>query len=313
MKHLKKTVVFILLVIATFVALFWLKFNYSHHLASRHTGLKGILEEEKSIDYLFVGSSHTRMSYDMKQFCEETGSNSYVLAYNGLSYYFTYPILKHLLENTDVKVKTLVLENYVVTASTTPVLQDKWTFLEAPPNLKKDLLTQVADSPEGMDWRQFYELTVSSKNQDLIVSPLTERFLAKAFYRGTRLVVETKALSQKAFDDLPSPLDGADTVIDPDQMAALKKTFELLKEHQVQALFVESPMPGPTEKDAHYRHNKRVLKETIESAGFKYVDGAIGFPVDDHKNFRDAGHLSGQGRELFTDQVINSLRGHWDR
>ena len=46
----------------------------------------------------------------------------------------------------------------------------------------------------------------------------------------------------------------------------------------------------------------------FETGGFDYLDGAVGFPVDDPSLFNDDNHLSTAGRELFSRRVAKFLK-----
>jgi len=307
MSHFKTITTFILMSIVLIGGGLFFKLNYSHQLTSKHAGLNGVLSETKPVDYLFIGSSHTRMSYDMKLFEKETQTNSYVVAYNGLSFYYIYPLLKYIVEEADLQIKNFVVESYVVTASTRPTIQDKNLFLSAPYLLKKELLAASEKSALPLSLKEQYELVVSSKNQDLSVNVLTDHFLAKTYYKGTQQNVNSGTISRESFDRLKSPLEGNGTTTHKQQQEALIKILALCTEHKLKVTFVESPVPVNVESDVVYKANKHLLKEKIEKSSYNYIDGAKGYPVEDYRNFLDAGHLSKQGRELFSKQIAKNL------
>lgn len=307
MNNTKTIIIFVITSVLLFCTGLLVKFYYSHQLTSKHVGLNGVLNESSTIDYLFIGSSHTRMSYDMRLFEKGTNSNSYVVAYNGLSFYYLYPLLKYIVEETDLDIKHFVIESYVLTASTEPVIQDKNLFLSAPPLLKKELLAASSRSTNPLSWKEYYELGISSKNQDLSVSPITEIFLARAYYHGTQQNVGTGSIAEDDFNELKSPLEGDGVTIYSQQREALNNILKLCREHKLKVLFVESPVPSRVEADFVYKKNKILLQKIIKDGGYLYIDGADNYPTGDYKNFLDAGHLSTKGREMFTRKTVKKL------
>jgi len=307
MSSIKTIITFILLSVLLTGGGLVFKLNYSHELTSKHAGLNGVLSETKPVDYLLIGSSHTRMSYDMRLFEKETDTNSYVVSYNGLSFYYLYPLLKYIVEETDLDIKNFVIESYVVTASTQPTIQDKNLFLSAPYSLKNELLSASEKSSQPLTWKEQYELVISSKNQDLAVNKITDHFLAKTYYKGTQQNVNSGTISRESFERLKSPLDGNGVTIHRQQREALEKILALCTKHKLKVTFIESPVPANVESNVVYRANKQVLKKVIEESGVVYIDGATGYPIKDYKNFLDAGHLSKQGREIFTRQIAKEF------
>ena len=61
----------------------------------------GGLVRQKDLDYLFIGSSHVRSSYDVKQIEESTGIKGYAFSYAYFSYPFAYQVLKYFIEDDE--------------------------------------------------------------------------------------------------------------------------------------------------------------------------------------------------------------------
>src|SRR4051794_30940285 len=68
------------LLLATWVAF---KYRFEHRFAPRNMGYQGLLAHPET-KILFVGSSHTRQSYDIRLIEQTIGKSSYLLSYNGL-------------------------------------------------------------------------------------------------------------------------------------------------------------------------------------------------------------------------------------
>jgi len=299
-----KTILFAAASVALLAFVLSIKFSFSHLTVPAAIGFGEVIKNTP--DVLFIGSSHTRKSYDVRQFEKETGRQAYLLAYNGLNYYFMLPVIEYLLDQETLP-STLVIENYVSTASAAPRLQDKNLYYHAPPALKTSLLDALREN--GVDFQQLYDLVVASKNQDIVSSVAVNPLLNRVFYKGTHARPLTGHISETQFSELTAPWLHAPPG-HPEQIRALEDLLALLKERKVNAVFVESPMPAPIEQDPVFHSTKKSLAAVIRNSGFEYIDGAEGFPVDDFMNFFDAGHLSVRGRKLFTKRIAKRLRSN---
>ncbi|KAA9134084.1 hypothetical protein F3N42_00605 [Marinihelvus fidelis] len=300
MRKLAYTLVFFVAAAALFGLLMWAKFMFSHQAAPSSVGFEIPLNQPP--DVLFIGSSHTRDGYDIRAFEQATGRDAFMLAYNGLSYWLMLPVIEHLLEQPN-KPGLLVIENFLDSAHGEPRLFDKRLYAQAPPAVKRALLQQLR--AEGMSFEQGYDLAVSGKNQDIVASPLVNPVLDRSFYRGGHVLSTRRQMNAARFRRIKvrEPYGR----VNPQHLAALEAILGLLEHHGVSTVFIETPMAGPIERDKAFIRAKRQLVDVIEDAGFCYIDGAAGFDVDAPSNFRDAGHLSGKGRALFTAQVAEML------
>jgi hypothetical protein len=246
------------------------------------------------------------MSYDLQLFEQITGKNSYIIAFNGLSYAFSYPLIKLILENENVKIKTLIIENYILTALEQPVLQDENLFYGSPPALKLEYL-KLLEQTGKLTWRDYYHLLVSSKTDAIITAPIANHFINKMFYKGSYINRQTGCLPAKKFNQLTFK-SATGRSLPKIQLQALTNLFKLLRKHHVTVIFIESPLPQPIETAPLLQHYKQRLAKIIKAANFAYIDGANGFPINDHRNFLDKGHLSTRGRALFTREIITKIQ-----
>jgi len=103
-----KSVGFVLMVATCFALLVGAKYVFSDRFSPRTLGLTGLLHET-DIGCLFIGSSHTRQSYDVALLQERTGESAYLVSYNGLGPFLMEPLMRFIADNGKPRVKTYVL------------------------------------------------------------------------------------------------------------------------------------------------------------------------------------------------------------
>lgn len=302
-----KSIAFVLVVTACLSALVAMKYCFSDRLAPQTLGLGGLLRE-KEVDFLFIGSSHTRQSYDVQLLERHTGKSAYLVSYNGLGPFLMEPLIRFVAENDRVRIKTYVLEVRVFGILHPPALQDTRLFFDAPRTLKHRILRLAWNDIPGFDLYSLYELVVVSNNDLILTAPVSNPLISRGSYKGGYLKRERRALRPDEFDNLKSPMPGIDAVRpDPRQLASLRNIFQYVKERNLEVVFVETPMPAPVEEDPGTILNKRYVGDLIRNEGFVYVDGAVGFDTRNPSLFVDNNHLSRTGREVFTERMADLL------
>ena len=301
-----KILLFILTVIVSFVGLVAFKYSYSDWLSPKTSGIGGLFRE-KEVDYVFIGSSHTRESYDIELFQKETGKSAYLLCYNGLSPFLMGPLLRFIVEKMP-QIKTYVLEVRVHGMVRPPSLEDTRLFFESPVALKHQLLRLFREDVPGFNWQNCYELLVVSNNERILTFPVSNYFISRSSYRGGYVNREIRALLPEEFNELKNPMpDLRGIQVDPKQLASLQAIFQLIHEKKLDVVFVESPLPKPIEEDLGTKLNKQYIAGLIRNEGIQYLDGAENFDTGNHLYFIDNNHLSLAGRKLFTEQVAAFL------
>ena len=177
------------------------KFALSYELASSTSGLGG-LRDVSDIDYLFIGSSHTRQGYSAESIGAETGKSVYVLSYNGLDAVFIRELLAYLIDERGLRIGRLVIEAYSINAVSASGLRDYRLFNDAPPALKRRFLS-VLDREGALDWRRLYELLVLGGNEQLLAAPVLNPLVVDpSSFRGSYRGKTVPGLSREAFVDL---------------------------------------------------------------------------------------------------------------
>lgn len=306
---LKKYSRFVLVTLTAFVLLVTVKFFYSYKLASRTSGLGGI-RHLQAVDYLFLGSSHTRQSYSARIIEAATGKSSYLLAYDGMDPVFMRETLSYLLDDQKLKIGHLVLEAYVFNAVAPFRLKDVRLFNDSPPDLKVRLLKLMTEKEGGLRWTQLYELLVTAGNESLLAAPFVNSFLNGKSYNGSYINHHTNSLSQERFSAIAANMPTTLTArLNPTQENAYRGIFDLIEQHGIVTSFVETPMPGPVNHSDVTREAKQRLAQLIQSKGFRYIDlGTRGeFDESDPALFEDWNHLSTTGRDTYSKIFVRSL------
>src|SRR5687768_16349462 len=89
------------------------KFAFSYGLAPSSAGIGG-LRDITNVDYLLIGSSHTRQGYSAEIIEAQTRRSAYVLAYNGLDAVYMHELLEHLINERHLRIGRLVIEAYSI-------------------------------------------------------------------------------------------------------------------------------------------------------------------------------------------------------
>ena len=332
-KKIIKVVAFVIALVACLAILVGLKYQFSHKTCPASLGLRG-LERGKGTDVLFIGSSMTRASYDLKLFEKRSGRRGYVMSYNAMDPKFSYPLLRYILEETDLKPETVVLEGASTIVCVESRLRDDNLFYHAPPKLKSayldiieqdgaasaepestDLWVQIGGDKEARDrlrdrrrydWRDKCKLLIASKAGDIIFSPITNRLVGPYYYRGAFVAGPGGHIKPGSFDKIKAQeMDKGE--FRQEQVEALQSIFALLKKHQVEGVFVLPPLPAGVMRDTEVQNATAKLRKLIEDAGFRYIDGTVDFPNDDPTNYLDSRHLSRAGRKRFTGRIAELL------
>ncbi len=304
MRYVLKVTAASFLILATLTVT---KFFNSHRFAPRQSGLQG-LAANGPVDVLFIGSSHTRQSYDLRRFERQTGFKAFVLAYNGLDYVAMVPMLQQILQDPKLKPRVCVVEAYSANFARAHEEQDSRLFFDADPQLKKVLLRKYFQQPLQLQHLQdAFVLVVNRNNDSLLMYPLSRALLANLSYHGAYENKNLPGLSPEAFRRLEFPLS-VDAAVSPDQREALRTIAQMGRASGVEMVFIESPLPAPVAALVQIRNLKSQLKKAIEMEELGYFDGDTEFPVAQPALFADNNHLSTEGRALFTDHVVEWLR-----
>lgn len=278
------------------------KFTCEHKLAPFNSGLQGALAA--SPDILFMGSSHTRQSYDVQALEEAVHSSAFLVAYNGLDYRTMAILVPALIANGKAPPKILVIEGYCMSLVRKSGLEDSRMFFDAPPNLKIEIMRQyLADGASWPRYLDLFDLAVNRDNELLLMHPAYSLLTNRLSYHGGYIGKYVPGLH--SFDGLNLAIS-SDTAIS-EQEEALVSVIAAARRQNIRVLCIGSPMPGPMERQDAVHRLKVRLAQILKEQDVPYLDGAGNFPVDSPQLFADSNHLSTEGRALFTEMATHFI------
>jgi hypothetical protein len=288
-----------------------LKFFNEHRFAPTNMGVAGALAQRHPY-ILFIGSSHTRRTYQIHMVEEGLHQPAFLVAYDGIDLISILQILHQLCTNPASCPRMLVIEAYSAALSKTPDLEDPRYFFDAPPSLKKQIIAEYLKDHRSLDSKlDIFDLIMNRGNEALLTYPINRRILASLSYHGgVSASVPSPGLSQSAFDQLHAA-DVPDRP-NPEQLKAAVKIIDFARSNDIHFVFIESPLPGPVSRDIRIQRLKQAFRNLADSKQAHYFDGDIGFPIDDPSMFADNNHLSTMGRITFTNQIIPILQKEFD-
>jgi hypothetical protein len=291
------------------MALVGLRFMASQWFAPNQSGMRGFAVQSH-VDVLFIGSSHTRQSYDAQLIEERTQHRVFLIAYSGLDTVTMVPMMREILRSGRAP-KLLVLEAYGANLARPPLFQDTRLFFDSPPALKRDLLAQITAPPRTLDkYLDAFALLANRNNETIVAYPLSRLLLPELSHHGSYVNKVVPGLDETQFRKLGRPL--SDRVeLDVEQRAALHELVSLVRAANVPLVAIESPLPAPVAAHPVMQALEAATRQVFAEAQVPYLDGDEVFPVHEPALFADDNHISRAGRTLFSELVSEWLLRRW--
>ena len=293
MKKLLGTLAAVFVAVALAVLL---KNQYGTVFSGTTYGMQTAVKMEK-IDHLFIGSSMFRQGMDIDVLEEQLDGNVYILSYNGNQPVFMAKELEYLLEQ-GVKIQNLYVDFYAYTLTAVPWISDTKLFLDTDLGFKIDawkLMKTYSDA--GI--KDFYEMFVTTNNEQILMYPVNERIVASQFRNGGSLLM----LAGKTKEELDGMDLGVRDGLYEAQLEGYEQIAKLAEQNDINLLFVETPKYEKLLKDTRegsYTELYEVMKTWAEKRDISYLSAdAVSFDYADAANFQDLIHLSGQGRKIY--------------
>lgn len=302
--YTRRPIIIIFYVILLFIIITGCKFYFSIIAYPKTSGIPGLLSK-KNIDYLFIGSSLTRQSYDIKLIENEYHMHAYSVAYNGMTPLMSYNILKYILENTDILIKTVVIEAYPYKLFASPhSIEDVRLFNSSPAKLKLDIIKEMYDSDH--DLARIYKLIVLADNESVLSAPITYKVIEKLSYNGGYSNKNVPGLTNfKSNKELYETAN-----INQIQYTAYVKLIDICKKHIVRIVFIEPFVPNYIQNGTNYNIAKTLIRNSISDSGNMLLENtATTLNNKDPSLFGDDIHLSSKGRDLWSREIIRIIDG----
>lgn len=278
------------------------KFYLSELVYPKTSGIPGLLALE-NVDYLFMGSSLTRQSYNIKMIEDEYYTSAFACSYNGMDTVFAGKVLKYLLGHSKVRIGTLVMEAYPYKLFSPPSsLEDIRLFNASSAELKIEFLRDMYNSEHNL--KKLYTLLVLSGNEDIVGAPFTYKILEKMSYRGTYvgkvMPGEYKLVPGKERAEVPHTFQG--------QYDSYLDLIELCRENNIKLIFIEPFVPYYFQNGEKYTAGKEVLTRLLAEKGAVFISNKmIQMDNKDPSLFSGGIHLSGKGRDLWSREIMKRI------
>jgi hypothetical protein len=280
--------------------------------------------KDKSIDVLFIGSSHARFAFDTRTFNKELGVSTFNLSSSGQTPVVGYYALKEALRYQ--KPKLVVYETYWRIMGTDDNITPAYfvyDYIKGYDN-KLGILTSVCGEKNFSTFmlqalcktyknREAFVQTVKSilkghiikspRNSDAGVKYADFTYYSDGFFGSDKV-----ASNEKMYKTNPFSKAGPGFELDREQIEYLKKAIELCNDKGIKVLMVTAPLPVPSMsyiKDYGTYHNS--LMDIAQNYGIQYLD----YNQDNIKNhmfkneyFYDSNHLNMRGTQMLDELLI---------
>jgi hypothetical protein len=306
----KKLILFVFYILLIIIILLVCKFNYSIKAYPKSAGIPGLISKS-NIDYLFIGSSLTRHAYDIKLIENKYHVNAFAVAYNGMSPLMAYKILKYTLENTNTRLKTVIIEAYPYKLFAPPnSIEDVRLFNSSPPRLKMDILNEMYHYDH--DLARIYNLVVLADNENILAAPITYKLIEKLSYNGgyANNHKSVPGISKFKGNKELYIAQNINKHIYNQQLIAYINIIELCKVNNIRIIFVEPFLPNYIQNGTNYNSAKNLVKNLVtESGSLLYENSLTTLNNGDPSIFADDIHLSSKGRELWSLEIMRIIGG----
>jgi hypothetical protein len=289
------------------ILIFLMKLFFSSYMSFNNSGIGG-LKKESNLDYLIIGSSHVRFSYDISLIEKENDINAYALSYSYFSYPFVSRTLKFIDREMDVKIKTIIIDVYSLMFSLKKEFVDTQFILDSPYELKIDLLKYIYSNYSTLGFLDYYEILFTSKAPNLLTWPINRPLVDSRSYKGAYIKKNLPGLSLESFNSLKIGMKYFDfSKIRKDQINGIHEIIKWAQDNSKSVIFVETPLPQKVAALPELVDLKNKIKALFSSKNVTYLDTQYfkEFSHFNHQHFFDENHLSTLGRRDFSREIID--------
>ena len=308
MSAVKKIILTICIALLAAAAAVMCKNVFSCRIPIHNRGIDAVTKAG-DLCVLFIGSSTFRSNLDIDLLDAAFDDKAYILAYGGNQYVACDIQYDELKNRGNGNVDLLVLEFDPLLLTEEVKLSDSRVIWDLSWDGKQKLWKKMADGGDA-NFPLFFEYFVSAGMDDLITYPVTEPFYATRYNKGAKTGVTPS--SGKDYLER-EPFDISDAQIVDAQKEALFDLIEKCEADHQNYVLLESPHYYRLQEDPVYvRYHaqfEEVLKEKnvpcifAEDTDFNNADAAF---------YEDMGHMSSEGRRVYTQELIPLLTGRMD-
>lgn len=302
---MKKILITISVALVIIVAAVVFKNVYSCEIPIGNRGIRAALEEG-DLDLLFIGSSTFRSNLDIHELDDAFDERTYIISYGGNQYVATDIQYDEIRDRSDSTYKLMVFELDPLMLTEEVKLSDSRVIWDLSFEGKKALWDKLKTSGNA-DLSVMYEYFVTSGMDDLITYPVTERFYSTRYYKGAK--TDDTPSSGKDFLE-NEEFDISDSMLIQAQADAVREVIEKCRRDGQNFIFLECPHYYRLENDPVYGEYHKYFMELMAEYNAPYI---LAHDVDfDNHNpdyFEDMSHMSGEGRRVYTEKLIQLISG----
>ena len=277
---------------------------YSCEIPIGNRGIRAAINEG-DLDLLFIGSSTFRSNLDILELDEACSDRAFIISYGGNQYAATSIQYDEIKKRSSNSYRLMVFELDPLMLTEEVKLSDSRVIWDLSFDGKKALWGKLKNEGNA-DLSVMYEYFVTSGMDDLLTYPVTERFYSTRYYKGAKT------------DDPVSPgkdlleneqFDISDSVLINAQADAVREIIEKCRRDGQDFIFLECPHYHRLENDPVYKEYHEYFTEMMDGYGVEciYADDVA---FDDHEPayFEDMSHMTGEGRRVYTEKLIEVLK-----
>lgn len=304
-KQIKKTIITILSAFLVFLLIVALKNLFSQKIPNDTTGVQAVIRR-KNIDYLFLGSSSFRKGVNMKLLEDRLpGENVFMLTYNGNQPMNVYVELNEII-NAGTDIGTLVYEIEPGMIDRGADLSDKRLLFDIGIESKLTIWRYLRER-EDADFFMFFDYWVSSNMDYLFTYPISKKAVSGRYYLGGN--DGTDVSLPKTKEELEKLPIKEEPGIDKLQLDSLLSIMELCKNNDVELIFIEPPKYITMYNDKNFCDKHDMMIKLLDENNATYYTGDdLGFDNTRAEYYSDLSHMSEEGMNELTEDIINVLK-----
>ena len=276
---------------------------YSCEIPIGNRGIRAAIMEG-DLDILLIGSSTFRSNLDIHELDKAFDNRAYIISYGGNQYAATDIQYDEIKKRSDNDHKLMVFELDPLMLTEEEKLSDSRVIWDLSFEGKKALWEKLK-SAGNTDLSIMYEYFVTSGMDDLITYPVTERFYSTRYYKGAK-TDDTPSSGKEFLEN--EEFDISDSVLIEAQADAVKEVIEKCRRDGQDFIFLECPHYYRLEDDPKYREYHDYFLKMMDDLDAPYI---LAHDVDfDNRNpdyYEDMSHMSGEGRRVYTKELIKHL------
>jgi len=299
---MKKTIISIVTSFFIVFAIVMLKNCFSYMLPNDAMGIRAVVAKGH-VNQLFLGASAFRKGIDVKMLEEELSGESFVLTYNGNQPYNMSLELKEILEEGTV-IDMVIADFNPSMISEDANLSDKRLLWDTKFSTKWELWNEISKR-EDATFYMFYDYFVLSNNEYMVTYPLSYPLISKRYYRGGSLDDDAGSTEDELLDLEVVEKPGFNNL----QEKAITEIISICNQYGVKLIFVESPRYIKMAENINYKEKSKALAQLLKASGTEYYCAAdLDFDNKNAAYYTDLVHMSGEGKRLFTSQIIQRIK-----